>query len=363
VAILSGIYPPDVGGPATSVPKLAQSLLSSSHEVVVITLGNDGGERPGDPFPVVRVPRGLNPARRVAAVVRSVARVRPDVVLANGLHIESAFIPRVRVVQKIVGDWAWERAQNAQATSLGLEEFQSARLGPKLRALRFLRSFVTRRSRLVIVPSRYLASVVSSWGVPETSVRVIPNAAPPVEGGARGAPRSDRALFVGRLVAWKRVGDVLDVLPRLPDLRLDIAGTGPELEALQSLTVGRGLHDRVDFLGALPPNEILQRMRAAAFLVLPSSYEGMPHVVLEAFSQGLPVVASAAAGTPELVEDGLSGFLYPCGDLDGLEAAIRRAAVPEEAARVSEGGRAAAQRLSASMMARATADVLREAAA
>jgi glycosyltransferase involved in cell wall biosynthesis len=363
VAILSGIFPPDVGGPATSVPKLAASLLSSGLEVVVITLGNEVGERPNDPCPVVRIPRRLNPARRVAAVVRSVAHAHPDVVLANGLHIESACIPRVPVVQKIVGDWAWERARNVQATSLGLEEFQAAHLQPRLRALRSFRSFVTRRSRLVIVPSRYLGSVVRSWGVPETSVRVIPNAAPPIEQPARNGSRGNRALFVGRLVAWKHVDHVLRVLTRMPDLRLDIAGTGPEMESLQALTVALRLRERVVFLGALPRQEVLARMREAAFLVLPSSYEGMPHVVLEAFSQGLPVVASGAAGTPELVGDGVSGFLYPCGSIDGLAAAIQRAATPERAAMVIEGGRAVARRYSASVTAQATAEVLREAAA
>jgi glycosyltransferase involved in cell wall biosynthesis len=360
VAILTGIFPPDVGGPATSVPELAEALLASDHEVVVVTLGDEIGETPSDPCPVVRISRRLSPAKRVVTVVRSVARAHPDVVLANGLHIESALIRRTPVVQKIVGDWAWERARNAEATQLGLEAFQSARLDPRLRALRALRSRVTRRARLVVVPSRYLDSVVRAWGVPAPRIRVVPNAAPPVEEG-RETDQSNRALFVGRLVSWKHVDHVLRVLPRMADLHFDIAGTGPEMASLQSLTRVLGLEKRVSFLGAVPRHDVLERMREAAFLVLPSSYEGMPHVVLEAFAQGLPVVASRAGGTPELVEDGVSGFLYPCGDLDALAAAMGRATTREHAATVSEGGRAVAGRLSASAAAESTVEVLREA--
>jgi glycosyltransferase involved in cell wall biosynthesis len=363
VAILTGIFPPDVGGPATSVPKLAEELASSNHEVAVITLGNDIAARPSDPCAVVRIPRGLSPLRRVAAVVRSTARTRPDVVLANGLHFESAFIRRARVVQKVVGDWAWERARNAQATNLCIEEFQSAPLPLRLRALRSLRSHVTRRSQLVIVPSHFLSPIVGAWGVAAADIRVVPNAAPSVAQATRDGHAPDRALFVGRLVSWKHVDDVLRTLPRMPDLGLDIAGTGPELESLQSLTGALGLEERVAFLGDLAPQQVLERMREASFLILPSSYEGMPHVVLEAFSQGLPVVASKAGGTPELVEDGVSGFLYACGHIDGLAGAMRRAAVPEQAARAAEGGRLVASRLSAKATAKATAAVLREAIA
>jgi glycosyltransferase involved in cell wall biosynthesis len=287
--------------------------------------------------------------------------VRPDVVFANGLHLESTLLPHRPVVQKLVGDWAWERARNAGATDLDLEEFQAASVSLQVRALRELRSIVTRRARLVVVPSRYLGTVVRGWGVSESRIRVIPNAAPPVIEEAARSRLGNRALFVGRLVPWKHVDHILRVLPRIPSLGLDIIGSGPEMDSLQRLAAALRVEERAAFLGVVPRPNVLDSMRRAAFLVLASSYEGMPHVVLEAFARGLPVVTSDAGGTPEIVEDGISGLVYPSGDVDALEAAITKIMVPDVAAKVAQGGLKVAKQLSLTSMSEATAEVVREA--
>lgn len=360
IAILTGIFPPDIGGPATSVPELATSFVGFGHRVVVITLSSQPNTGEEDPVPVIRIPREFSRMRRMASVRHAVASVRPDVVLANGLHLESAILSDVPVAQKLVGDWAWERARNSRATTLGPEEFQTAKIGMKLRALRSLRSRVTQKARLVVVPSQYLRRLVLSWGVSERLIRVIPNAAPPLQSTAPQRPRSGRALFVGRLVSWKHVNHVLRVLPRFPAMGLDIVGTGPEMQSLRRLTADLSVHERVAFLGVLPRPQVLELMGKASFLVLPSSYEGMPHVVLEAFARGLPVVASNAGGTPELVADRRSGLLYEFGNLDALEGAMKSALIPDVAASVVEGGLEVTRRLTPAALADATDAALRE---
>jgi glycosyltransferase involved in cell wall biosynthesis len=359
VVILTGIFPPDIGGPATSVPELARSLRGEGYGVAVVTLSESdlGG---ADPCPVIRVPRQLSRGRRTTAVWRAALSARPSVVFANGLHLESALLPHVPVIQKLVGDWAWERARNAGATNLSLEDFQSADLSPKVRALCALRSAVTRRARLVVVPSRHLAGVVQNWGISRSRVRVIPNAAPPVVDETPRLRADGRALFVGRLVAWKHVDHILQVLTRFPSLGLDVIGTGPEYESLQRMARSMGVEHRVQFLGALPRPQVLEHMDNAAFLVLASSHEGMPHVVLEAFARGLPVVASNGGGTPEIVVDGNSGVLYPAGDVDALAAAIRQIGRPDIAMEVVRGGFETARRLSLARMTKATIEVVQE---
>jgi glycosyltransferase involved in cell wall biosynthesis len=363
VTILTGIFPPDIGGPATSVPGLVRVLDAKGWDATVVTLADDLAADDSDPCRVVRVPRARRWPLRAGAVARAVTRSRPDVVLANGLHLESAVISGAPVVQKIVGDWAWERSRNAGTTSLDIGDFQSVALPAKLRALRALRSAVTRRARAVIVPSRYLAGLCAGWKVPPERIHVIPNAAPPVTANAheRLNGRSSRgplALFVGRLVSWKHVDDILRVMPSMPEMRLEVIGIGDELPALEQLSRDLRVEDRVRFLGRQDREAVIDRMASASFLVLPSSYEGMPHVVLEAFACGLPVVASDAGGTPEIVRHGETGLVYPCRDLGGLETALRNVMNAERAEAIARAGLRAASELTAAESAGRTERVL-----
>ena len=121
VTVLTGIFPPDIGGPATSVPDLVRQLARHEREVAVVTLADDPAPIDADPCLVVRIPRRTARLRRVLEFVRAVNRTKPDIVLANGMHMESALIVGVPVVQKIVGDWAWERSRNRGWTAVGVE--------------------------------------------------------------------------------------------------------------------------------------------------------------------------------------------------------------------------------------------------
>lgn len=360
VTVLTGIFPPDIGGPATSVPELVRCLAQEGLEITVVTLAHGAGKVDSDPCPIVRIPRHMSRLRRAQEIVRAIHQSQPDVVLANGLHVESALVLGIPLVQKIVGDWAWERSQNNGWIMVGVDQFQHARVPPRARAVRTLRTVVTRRSRLIIAPSRYVAGLVHQWGIPEGRIRVVPNAAPPLRPAS--GERRQGALFAGRLVRWKHVDHVLRVLPSLPVLGFDIIGTGPELDELRRLSTSLGLEHRVRFHGVLPREAVLDKMQESACLVLPSSYEGMPHVVLEAFAARLPVVAADAGGIPELVDDGVSGLLYPWGRLEALAEALQTATDLCVASRLSDGGVAVARSLSLDATAAATNRVLEEAA-
>ena len=83
-----------------------------------------------------------------------------------------------------------------------------------------------------------------------------------------------------------------------------------------------GVPGRVSFPGALPPPEMARAYARAGCFALFSSYEGMPHVLLEALLRRIPVIASDAGGTPELIRDGVNGMLVPSGDEACLEVAL-----------------------------------------
>jgi len=128
-----------------------------------------------------------------------------------------------------------------------------------------------------------------------------------------------------RLVSWKRVDSIIQAIGQIADVGLVICGDGPERKRLNALAKELGLTDRIYFAGQRNRNDTLALMASCDVFVLNSTYEGLPHVVLEAMSLGLPVIATSVGGTPELVKNGETGLLIKPGDAVALRSAILEA--------------------------------------
>jgi colanic acid/amylovoran biosynthesis glycosyltransferase len=147
------------------------------------------------------------------------------------------------------------------------------------------------------------------------------------EGGAR-------LVSVGRLEPTKGHDDLLrafaELAPDFPQLTLDVVGAGPEGGALTKLARELGLDRRVRFLGALPTDGVKEILREADVFVLAARrhvsgrMDGIPVALMEAMASGVPVVATALSGIPELVVDGVTGIVVPPHDPARLSAALRR---------------------------------------
>jgi len=167
-------------------------------------------------------------------------------------------------------------------------------------------------------------------GIAPARLRMIhsgidPAEASPIDESTRRQARSSLGIapeegpvlvFAGRLADQKRVIDLLkavDILQHLyPKIRVLIAGDGPLRKELEDFARGVDLGDNAKFLGL---REDMATLYAAAdVVVLASSYEGLPNLVLEAQVRAIPVVASAAPGTVELVEHESTGLTFPVGD-------------------------------------------------
>ncbi|WP_336485738.1 glycosyltransferase family 4 protein [Methylobacterium nigriterrae] len=159
-----------------------------------------------------------------------------------------------------------------------------------------------------------------------------------------------RILSVGRLVAKKGFDDLVDALARLPPAlhwRAALIGSGELRDALEARVRAAGLAERVAFLGARAQPDVVAAMREADLFVLPTKpaasgdRDGLPNVLMEAASQGLPILATDFAGTPELIRSGTDGLLVPPGDVPALtESIIRLARDPEQRRRLAESARA-----------------------
>jgi glycosyltransferase involved in cell wall biosynthesis len=325
VLVVSGIWPPDVGGPASHGPEVAEFLLGRGHEVEVVTTA-DAPPAP-QPYPVRVVLRSHRPGvrhYRGAALIHHRAREN-DVVYSTGMFGRSslgAALARTPLVLKLTADPAFERLRRWGVFRGSLEGFQHDR-AVRTWPLRKARDLDVRRAAHVITPSAYLRELVIGWGLPADRVTVLPNPAPPVpelpprdELRAHFGIDGPTLVFAGRLTAQKSL-DLGIEAARRAGVALVIAGDGPDREALERLGLAR-------FLGPLPRERVLELFRAGDAALLSSSWENFPHTVVEALAVGTPVIATRTGGVAEVVRDGENGLVVPPEDVGALVAAIER---------------------------------------
>jgi glycosyltransferase involved in cell wall biosynthesis len=369
ILVVTGIFPPDIGGPATYVPQVATALVEQQHTVVAVTLSDARGDHaPSYPFRVVRLRRGIFKPLRIILTIITLLRFGrwADLLFVNGLYIEAVvanFFLRKPLVQKVVGDWAWERATNKGWVKDSFEEFQRSRYGLRVEVLKALRTLCVRRAHTLIVPSRYLAHWASHWGAPQKRITVVYNAVEVLSPSALPVPLSTpvKLVTVGRLVPWKQIDHLIAAVAECDGGGLVIVGDGPERPRLEELVRAHCLTGRIYFAGQRSKGETLSLMAGCDLFVLNSTYEGFPHVVLEAMSVGLPVVATSVGGTPELVRDGENGVLIaPSADGTLSKTFLKLLSSSTERQRLAVGAKHTLERFRHSVMIQETKAVLQE---
>lgn len=225
----------------------------------------------------------------------------------------------------------------------------------KMRIYNNLNRFTLPRADHVITVCEPFASALVHTGVKASRISVVPNAIDPVTlaGPEQAAvlrrqlhiaPDDRVVLVIGRFSAEKAQGDMVPafmrVLQNLPDdsLRLVFVGDGIERNNVANAFASKGIADRVRFVGHQKNVGAFYAM--ADVFVLPSHSEGSPNVILEAMAAGLPIVATAVGGVPEIVRDRHSGLLIPPADPERLaEAIVRLLSDAELAAKLAANAR------------------------
>jgi glycosyltransferase involved in cell wall biosynthesis len=150
-------------------------------------------------------------------------------------------------------------------------------------------------------------------------------------------------LYVGRLDYPKGLPDLVEAAERVldrHDVEFVVTGKGPQRESLERRVEEAGIEDRVRFTGYVPRERQIRLYQNATAFVLPSHYEGLPTVLLEAMACGTPAVSTTVGGCPEVIEDGVDGLLVQPGDPPALSEAIGRlVADPDLRARMGANAR------------------------
>jgi glycosyltransferase involved in cell wall biosynthesis len=244
--LVTNIFPPDIGGPATFIDRLGRALAQQGHRVTVVCTSEMPrvAEDRDRPFRVRRIPR-RNPleyhAWLRATLLTALAGHRRC--LINGLEDVAAPLARrvgCRYLVKIVGDKAWEQGRNKGLVFESVAEFQARQdIPPPLAAIRRRRAAWLPGAAGVVVPSEYLKGLVTGWGIPTERIHVIRNGVsldgnpPPLVPRRPDDPL--RVVFVGRLTNFKGVETLLLALARVTGVEAGIIGDGPAEPLLRAL--------------------------------------------------------------------------------------------------------------------------------
>jgi len=335
--IASGIYPPDIGGPATYSQLIAREFAKKGIDVSLICY-SDSKEEPEDKnenFKLVKILRKQNVLLRYFYYFWNLFKLARncDVIYAQGPL--SAGLPAMwakkilnkKFIIKIVGDYAWEQGVNQFGVKDLIEEFQNKKYSKKVERIRKIQIKVVKSADKVIVPSEFLKRIVKGWGVNENKIFVIYNSVSVIEDIKNDLKiAGDIIISGGRLEPWKGMDLLIKIMPDLlkenPDFKLIIVGYGPEKIGLEKLVLTLKLNDKIQLINRLPHKELLEYFKASKVFVLNTGYEGFSHFLIEAMACGLPIITTNVCGNPEIIKDNYNGLLVEYNNKEQIKNAI-----------------------------------------
>lgn len=341
ILILTGIFPPDIGGPATQLDALSRELIKNSYSVQILTFGQS--DKAVYPYLVKRVSkkwpyflRGL-----IYLIDALALAFDSDILYAQDLYsagLTGLIIKKVLrkpLITRFVGDSAWETAVNRHWTNDDILTFQEKKYPWKIEWRKKIRKSILVNSDKVIVASYFLEQLAQKIGLAREKIKVIYNSIDFLEingsfdkeelkqkWGLRGLV----LLTVARLTPWKGVDMLIEIMPELlkkySRINLVVVGQGEELVKLQELAKSLDLEKSVFFQGKLNRQQTVEHLKMADLFLLNTNYEGMSHTLLEAMKLGLPIITTFSGGNPETIVNGRTGLLVKYGDRIGWLKAI-----------------------------------------
>lgn len=364
-------FPPSFGGMQTHAVEMAAQLHSTGYEILVLTYRPSSADQAAaqafdlaQPYPIHRCLSRLAYWSNVAAIAHAASQHHAEIIYSSTVYYgQAAMRARIPIVCRSAGNdvlrpWiAWpfrfgSSLLNAPIFERSLYPWLRKRHWPE-RLDAFLlesRQTVLRESAAAMshisANSEFSCRALRDLGVEASRLECVPGGVDPTrftpglsDRNALGWPSDALMLFTAcRLVEKKGLPLLLEAVaqlaPQIPELRLAIAGEGPERARLEAQAAALHISDRLHWCGRLEAGVLATAYRSADLFVFPSrtvrrnngwlDAETMGRVLCEANASGLPVLAAATGGIPSVIRDGKNGILFAEGDCGALRAAILR---------------------------------------
>ena len=317
VLVTVGIFPPDIGGPATFVPKIAKYFQDElNYEIEILTLSDNKNSNINDDFSVKRIDRNLPIIYRWLKTIFTIYKLgkNKDLIFVNGLGTEATIANiflKKKIIRKIVGDPVWERAYSKAKISESFDEFQVKNYGFSISLQKKVRSFSIKKSDIVVTPSQHLKNFILNLGF-KNKIEIINNGVfIPEENTNIFTNDQINITIVSRLVSHKNIEKIISAISDLnsPLINLNIIGDGPELNQLQKISLESNNKDNIIFHGKLNRDEINHIFLNSDIYIQASNYEGLPHSLLEAMSYGIPVLCTPVGECKEILGNEDRGYI------------------------------------------------------
>jgi glycosyltransferase involved in cell wall biosynthesis len=303
ILIATGIFPPEIGGPATYAAFLYNELKARGDTVDVLPFRDVRG------YP--KLIRHIVYSFKVLVHGYSADIIFTQDPVSTGIPvIVAAFFLKAKVVMRVAGDYAWEQAVQRYGVTDTIDQFQTKKYNAPVERLRWLQRCAVKYSEVVITPSLYFSKLVSGWlGGAREIVTIYNGIDLAVEYKKEDKFKEKTIITAGRMVPWKGFDTLIKVLKEMPEWRLLIAGDGPDKKRLVDLAYELKVTDRVQFLGQMQRADLFAQIHRAHVCALLTTFESFSFQIVEAMHIGTPVIAANIGNLGEIIESGQNGIL------------------------------------------------------
>jgi len=335
ILIATGIYPPDIGGPATMLGALAKSLEENGLEIRILTYSDIVSK---DEEKIFRVGRG-HYLRYFLKMLR--LSKWAEVVYVTDTYSVGYFaylikkITGKKYILRFAGNGAWETAVNKGWINDYILDFQDKTYPKKIEKMKKRIKKIMVNADKIIAVCNFLRELAVKIGASREKIKVIYNSIDfaKKEGYRIGlrerfGKNAKIMIYSGRLVPWKGIDAVIKIMPKLinklGNVNFLVLGDGPEEKNLKSQASNLKIDRNVHFLGRISHDEIISYLQESDLFVLNTNYEGLSHAILEAMKAGVPIITTKVGGNPEIIEDNKDGLLVSYNNKEELfEAAVK----------------------------------------
>lgn len=326
VTIATGIFPPDIGGPAIYTERLANELKKRNIEVGIITY-SDNKKIETDNFPITRIPRSyILPIRYFLYFIKLLSLAKDsDIIYAQDLFssgLPAALVKRIlknKLIIRLGGDFLWEKAIEKSWSERPLSQYYKQPKNYQEKLFLWISKKVLKTARLIVFSTDWQKKIYfKNYNLKQKKTAVIQNPFPKKILNVK-QKNNQKIIFAGRLIKLKNIDFLIksfsQILVKHKNLQLEIIGEGPKKEYFKKIVSQNQLEKSVTFREKLPHQKLLKEISQCFLVILPSLTEISPNLVLDCIKLKKPVLLTKETGFYERFRNNLI-FINPFSQKD-----------------------------------------------